>query len=259
MVERWAGTHSLTHIHAHTFTHTLIHLAEWQVGKQTQVWTCILSHIWSPSDLWFAFSAPRREVACRRSGSAHANLCLVQHFVEKSGRVYVAGELYCPKEKQVQLVSSDMLISLYANWFPAIMDDRCRNLRFIVVAFLHNSTDIPAVCYETRFQHRAPFPSSSCRALLCPGGRLQRLHLLLFSGNCDGVQHHGKGKHRLDSPSIVWNLIRGDFLFILGGSGSVWGNQQDVGVSNNRKEASWSCKVAECFGIEKQDMIQDLK
>lgn len=62
-----------------------------------------------------AFSAPLREVACRRSGSAHANLCWVQYFVEKSDRAYVAGELYCPKEKQVQLVSSDMLISLYAN------------------------------------------------------------------------------------------------------------------------------------------------
>lgn len=61
------------------------------------------------------FSAPLRENARRRSGRTRANLCLVEDFVEKSDRVYVAGELYCPEEKQVQLVSSDMLISLYAN------------------------------------------------------------------------------------------------------------------------------------------------
>lgn len=62
-----------------------------------------------------AFSTPLKANVCRRSGSTHAKLCLVQHFVEKSGRVYVAGELYCPEEKQVQLVSSKMLMSLYVN------------------------------------------------------------------------------------------------------------------------------------------------
>lgn len=112
-----------------------------------------------------AFSAPLRANACRRSGSTHANLCLVQHFVGKSDRVYVAGELYCPEEKQVQLVSSDMLISLYANWFPAIMDDRCRHSRFIVVAFLYKLTDIPAVYYETWFQEGVTFSSFLLQSL----------------------------------------------------------------------------------------------
>lgn len=100
-----------------------------------------------------------RETAGRRSRSTHTNLCLGQNFVEKSDRVYVAGELCCPEEKQVQLVSWDMLISLYVNGFPAIMDDRCRHSRFILVAFPYNLTDIPTVYYETWFQDGVPFSS----------------------------------------------------------------------------------------------------
>ena len=58
------------------------------------------------------------------------------------------------------------------------------------------------------------FLFKSRRALLRPGRQLRRLHLLLLSGNSDGVQHNGKGE---GERAVCWfcivrTLISGDYL-----------------------------------------------
>ena len=54
----------------------------------------------------------------------------------------------------------------------------------------------------------------SRRAQLRPGRQLRRLHLLLLSGNSDGVQHNGKGEgeRAVCGFCIVRTLISGDYL-----------------------------------------------
>ena len=102
-------------------------------------------------------------------------------------------------------LNREIPLPLHAKCSADMMDDISRHSRLTVAAFLHNMTDIVAVYCEIRCQNsfvltKSHFDScfiifsSSCRALLYPGSRLRGLHLLLLSGNCNGVQHHGKGK-----------------------------------------------------------------
>lgn len=71
------------------------------------------------------------------------------------GTVDVARKLLCPGEKQavrnkssLSKLNREILLSLHANSFIDMMDDRSRHSRFTVGAFLHNMTDIQSVYCE---------------------------------------------------------------------------------------------------------------
>lgn len=138
----------------------------------------------------------------------------MQHFVNLPGRVDVARKLLCLREKSTSPVcqistewSSFHFMQIVSLIWWMIDWGTCDSQLGL---FLCSVTDAPVVL---KYLYLIVIFFSSYRALLCPGSQLWGLYLFLLSGNCYGVQHNGKGKHRPCSSAVVWTVIRSDFLF----------------------------------------------